>query len=269
MLVRDEWFIPSWIGVQKMVYVLIGWGIFVAVVFAYDLLFDVVRAIEVKRRRVAREVLEKNAAAADEYEIAFLKGGDDLARMLAVQHLLRSGYYDKTKENLKPNGGKDPAPLSDFERAVLLLEVSAEEGEFKFSGDEAPVKRLIDGYAQKARDLNLFFERTRTGGRTVMLLVLIVMYILIWGALGERLQLVFGCLIVGAGGALLWRRKVNRPVFLALCRGPGDKAAPQAISNHVLTPNGRVYVSHFETVHYPVDEKLAQAWMVCPCSLLD
>ncbi len=265
----DGRFILSGTGAQKMVYFMIGWGILVAVVFAYDLLYDVVRGIEVERKRVAREVLEQNAAAADEYEIAFLKGGDNLARMLAVQHLLHSGYYDKTKESLKPNTGKDPSPLSDFERAVLLLEVSAEEGDFKFSGDEAPVKKLIDGYAQRARDLNLFFERTRTGGRTMMLVVLIVMYILIWGALGERLQWVFGCLIVGAGGTLLWRRKVNRPVSLALCRGPGDKAAPQAISNHVLTPNGRAYVAHFETVHYPVDEKLAQAWMVCPCSLLD
>ena len=252
-----------------MVYLMIGWGILVAVVFAYDLLFDVARRIEARRKRVAREVLEQNAAAADEYEIAFLKGGDDLARMLAVQHLLHSGYYEKAEESLKPDTGKDPSPLSDLERAVLLLEVSAEEGDFKFSGDEAPVKKLIDGYAQKARDLNLFYKRTPIASRTVMLLALIVIYILSWGALDERLQFIFGCLIVVAGGVLLWRRKVNRPVTLALSRGPGDEAAPQAISDHVLTPNGREYVSQFETTHYPIDEKLAQARMVCPCSLLD
>jgi hypothetical protein len=43
----------------------------------------------------------------------------------------------------------------------------------------------------------------------------------------------------------------------------------QAISDHVLTSNGTEYVSLFETVHYPIDEKLAQARMLCPCSLLD
>ncbi len=264
----DERFVPSWIGAQEMVYLMIGWGILVVVVFAYDLLFDVVRRIEVTRKRVAREVLEKNAAAADEYEIAFLKGGDDLARMLAVQHLLRSGYYEKTKESLKPNTGKDPAPLSDFERAVLLLEVSAEEGDFKFSGDETPVKKLLDGYAQKARDLNLFFERTRTGGRIVMLLALTVMYVLVWGRLEEWLQFLFAGLIVVLGGMLLWRKKVNQPVSLMIQREERG-ATMQAISNHVLTLNGREYVSHFETTHYPVEEKLAQAWMMCPCSLLD
>ncbi len=252
-----------------MVYVMIGWGILATVLFAYDLLYDVVRGMEVKRKRVAREVLEQNAAAADEYEIAFLKGGGDLARMLAVQHLMRSGYYEKTKESLKPNTGKDPAPLSDFERAVLLLEVSAEEGEFKFSGDEAPFKKLIDGYAQKARDLNLFYERTATGGRIAMLLVLTVIYVMVWGRLDERLQFVFAGLILALGGVLLWRKNVNQPVSLMIHREERGATMNQAISNHVLTPNGAEYISLFETVHYPVDEKLAQAWMVCPCSLLD
>lgn len=252
-----------------MVFLMIGWGVLVAVVFAYDLLFDVVRGIEVKRKRVAREVLERNVATADEYEIAYVKGGDELARMLAVQHLLHSGYYEKTEESLKPDARKDPSPLSDFERAVLLLEVSAEEGNFKFSGDETPVKKLMDGYAQKARDLNLFYKRTPIAGRTVMLFVLIVIYILIGRALDERLQVVFGCLIVIAGAVLLWRKRVNQPVSLVLCWGPAGGGAPQAISDHVLTPNGREYVSLFETVHYPIDEKLAQAHMVCPCSLLD
>ena len=252
-----------------MVYVMIGWGILVAVLFAYDLLYDVVRRIEVKCKRVAREVLERNAAAADEYEIAFLKGGDDLARMLAVQHLLRSGYYEKTEESLKPNTVKDPAPLSDFERAVLMLEVSAEEGEFKFSGDEAPVKKLIDGYTQKARDLNLFYERTPTAGRMMMLLVLTVLYVLVWGRLAEWLQFLFAGLILVLGGMLFWRKKVNQPVSLMIRREERDATTSQAVSDHVLMPNGTEYVTLFETVHYPVDEKLAQAWMVCPCSLLD
>ncbi len=252
-----------------MVYVMIGWGILATLLFGYDLLYDVVHSIEVKRKRVARDVLEKNAAAADEYEIAFLKGGDHLARMLAIQHLLRSGYYDKTQESLKPNTAKDPAPLLDFERAVLLLEVSAEEGEFKFSGDEAPVKKLIDGYARKARDLNLFFERTATGGRMAMLFVLTVLYVVVWGRLTEWLQFLFAGLILALGGILLWRKKVNQPVSLMIQRDAVFAATSQAISDHVLTPNGMEYVSRFEAVHYPVDEKLAQAWMVCPCSLLD
>lgn len=79
-------------------------------------------------RHVAKDnVIEENLKTADQYEIAFLKGGKNLSVDLAFYHLLNSGYLEKTT-NDEPNSpkyrfrfiaGKDVAALHDFEKEVV------------------------------------------------------------------------------------------------------------------------------------------------------
>ena len=252
-----------------MVTFIIVWSVVVALLVALDLVSEVGRRIATVCKRVPTATLEQNVATADEYEIAYLKGGEYLPRMMALRHLVKSGYYDKGEERFTPNTEKDRSPLAEFEKAMLLLQVSAEYGEFIFSGDEAPVQTLIDKYAQRARHLDLFYKRPSTGGRIAILIVLVVLYISYWGALDGRAQLAIGGLIVVAMGLFLWRRRSNQPVSVVVTREGGNTPMWSPLSNHVLTRNGREYVALFEKMHYLIDDKLVEASGTCPCSLLD
>lgn len=252
-----------------MVYLMIGWAILVAVVFARDLVDEIRRGREARAKQVSRAVLEENVATADEYEIAFIKGDELLARLMALQHLVKSGYYDKVNARLVPNTEKDRAPLAEFEKAMLLLQVRTACGDVRFSGDETPVRALLDRYAQKARDLNLFYERPLLAGRTVMLFVLVLVYLLSWKTWNPWPQLPVGGLIAAAVPFLWWRQRVHRRPTIMVKEG--DTSVPDTLSEHILTRNGREYVRLFETTHYPIDEKLAEAMEAClsACSLLE
>ena len=252
-----------------MVTLVMVWSVVVALLVALDLVSEVGRRIATVCKRVPTATLEQNVATADEYEIAYVKGGEHLPRQMALQHLVRSGYYDKGKESLTPNTEKDRFSLAEFERAMLLLQVSAEYGEFIFSGDESPVQALIAKYAQKAQDLDLFYKRPSMGGRIAMLIVLMILYISCWGALDWRAHLAIGGLIVVAVGVLVWRKKANRPVSVTEKNEATGASVQYPLSDHVLTRNGREYVALFEKTHYPLGEKLVEASGTCPCSLLD
>jgi hypothetical protein len=245
------------------------WSVAVALLFAADFVVEIGRLLRIGAKRIPRATLEEKVAAADEYEIAFVRGGEHLARAMALRHLARGGYYEKVDGTLVPAAGKDLSPLSDFEKAMLLPQVSAEYGAFLYSGDEGSVSRLIEGYERKARELSLFYKRPSLAGRTTLLLVLIIAYILAGGTQDQRTQLIVGGLIVAAGALLLWRRRIHRPESVVVDRKERGRGMRQALSNHVLTRNGREYVALFERTHYPLDEKLAEALWTCPCSLLD
>lgn len=252
-----------------MVTFTIIWSIVVAVVFAADLFLELWRRIGPAAKPVPMATLEQNVAKADEYEIAFLKGGEYLTRMMALRHLVRSGYFEKAGETLVPDTEKDRSSLTDFERAMLATPIRTEYGSFLSSKEETAVKRIVDGYAQKARELNLFVKGQSIAARTAMFLLLVVVYVLSGVSLDERAQVAIGVLIVVTGVLLLWKKKTYRPASIMVAGKTGGPATRQVLSDHVLTRNGREYIALFEKTHYPVDERLAEALGTCPCSLLD
>lgn len=96
--------------------------------FLFIILFAVINNFYSHKNRIKDSVLEESLKTADQYEIAFLKGGKNLTFQLAFYHLLSSGYLEKEKSDepssatyrYRALAGKDSSSLHEVEQDVLM-----------------------------------------------------------------------------------------------------------------------------------------------------
>jgi hypothetical protein len=230
--------------------------------------------LRIKKSAVLDETIQKNIETADEYEIAYLIGGEDFARIMAFNHLLKSGYYEKVGQGFDPNTQKDPSPLSDFEKAMLTLRVTSRYGEFIFLGDYALTGELLKKYKNKLSEMDLFYEKKpdyvpRATLFYFLILVLIFSCVPSWGSINWLNRAGIIAFIFIAVFLFKATKNLEESASIFIRRKTDNKLIRVSFSNHIVTQNGKEYVSLFEKHHYPLDQKLEEAWALCPCSLIN
>ena len=224
-----------------------------------------------KKAILADDILEQHVKDADEYEIAFLKGGDDFAKKLAFYRLLKSGFIKNLDEIFIRDESKDKTQLKDFEKAVFMLDISSQCGDFIFSGKSTFLDELLAKYRAKASKLYLFYER----GSTFMVLkvLFIISLVLLSGIYiiqDSPLNPLFRLILITSLDIFVYRfinnYLLNQPASILIKTDLGTSRRV-SLSSHVLTLNGKKYISLFEKMFFPVDDAFQEVWSMCPCSV--
>lgn len=224
-----------------------------------------------KKAVLADDILEQHVKYADEYEIAFLKGGDDFAKKLAFYRLLKSGFIKNLDGIFTRDESKDKSQLEDFEKAVFMLDISSKYGEFIFADNNTLLKELLGKYKAKASKFYLFYER----GSAFMVLkyLFIISLVLLSGIYiiqDSPLNPLFRLILIISLDIFVYRLIKNyfldQPASILIKTDLGHSRRV-FLSSHILTPNGKKYISLFEKMFFPVDGAFQEAWSMCPCSV--
>jgi uncharacterized membrane protein YhdT len=116
-----------------------------------------------QKKFIADSTLEENLKTADEYEIAFLKGGSQLAYELAFHHLLKAGFFKKELQTSQAPyyqaiASQDKSKLSGVEDEVLAKFTSARVWPNVLS-ELYSKQASLEKYKKKIYNLGLAYKR--------------------------------------------------------------------------------------------------------------
>lgn len=245
-----------------------------------------------EKKRLGDKVLDDNLEAADEYEIAFLKGGDRLAYELAFYHLLKSGYFVKEVVGEKLSS---PSHLyvADSSKDISKLKLIEQEVLSKFKTTDAWPSVLLNLYQkpnsldvcrEKAYKLNLLYKKGLifTMVRNLFNITITISSFLAVLTLSWLIQKnwavdldLFVILLVILTDIIIYRI-VNRlildkPVFL-INKFLFKRIPQYTIREYYLTKEGQRYIDRFEKIKFPLpnprsDSVFKEAYQVHRCSI--
>lgn len=235
-----------------------------------------------KKKPLNEKILEENLKTADQYEIAFLKGGDTLVFELAFYNLLKSGYLEKEVigENLhEPShlyqvvSSKDSTVLDAVEKETLA--------EFTKTNAWPSVLRslyeksiFLDTYKKKIFPLNLIYKRGRLflGIRKLFNFCIIITSYLALGTNQDWfVRLCFIILTDIIVYRIVDRAILDRPLHV-IERAKRKNIIGYQIQRYFLTNVGIKYIELFEKTQFPLpdlksDKQIKEAYQVHRCSI--
>ncbi len=240
-------------------------GILILPYLLFILLFTIIKNVLSRRHAVRDDILEENLKTADQYEIAFLKGGKNLSVDLAFFHLLNSGYLDKSKSD-EPSSptyhfqfiaGKDSSSLHDLEKEIIAKINTPTALHSLYSNEYASLKK----YQQKLSNLHLLQVARKTIGflwkaYTYIAWAISIAYLVFGKPAGFFLKAGFVITINLISISIIWSK--------ILCK-------ENYFDGILLTSAGEKYIKIFEKKYFPLpdfksDQSFKEAQELNPCS---
>ncbi len=240
-------------------------GVLILPYLIFILSFAIIKNVLSRRHTVRDDTLDENLKTADQYEIAFLKGGKNLSVDLAFFHLLNSGYLEKSKsdEPASPTyrfqfiEGKDTSSLHSFEKEIIARLNTPTALHSLYSQEYASLKK----YQQKLSNLHLLQVTRKTIGflwkaYTYIAWALSIAYLVFGKPAGFFLKAVFVIIINLISVSIIWSK--------ILCK-------ESYFDGMLLTSAGEKYIKIFEKKCFPLpdfksDQSFKEAQELNPCS---
>lgn len=234
--------------------------------------FQVYYNVTHKHKIIDSTILEENVKTGDQYEIIYLKLGEEGAKESAIGHLVESGYLENKEGILKPNPQKDVALLTELEKSLMKSGIGSKYGEFILEGETGPFEEIIKKYEKKAQELHLFYKRGKWLRKIEITVNLFfaffaVYYIFSGTQLSWFSRLFIIAVLISGSHKLFYEFILEKPAKIQMKDLSGKSVRKYSAAGHILTANGKKYIKLFEEKNFPVDPIIEKYFPGCPCSV--
>lgn len=211
---------------------LIIWIISILIIFFSEHFLTSREQSRQKQRIVSNKVLEENIATANQYEIAFLKGGAPEVFKLAFYTLVKSGYLIKGKgavidDEYHLDKNKNLEVLNDIEKAMAM---AYEDSKLLSTDLQKKVKAIFEGYDGKIKSLYLKQSDAGCVRGCLPTIVLFLGPIVMYG---------------------LFRNKQNMFIMMAMSITIFIIMKKEFLIPAEISSSGQRYIALFEKNHFP------------------